>query len=101
MRKIGFWSGFSEKNDKYPDVYDFIDDNWNTEDKQRVLDWLEKHKVKNGGAMGFSVCRICGVNNGSQEFRSKEFIYPEGLIHYIRDHNIRIAELDNVIQEEN
>lgn len=43
---------------------------------------------------GYSPCRICGLNNGSAEYRfaldgETTFIWPEGYMHYIRDHGVR------------
>jgi hypothetical protein len=38
---------------------------------------------------GFSVCRICGKGNGSEEFRHKGWIWPSGLSHYVAEHNVR------------
>lgn len=42
---------------------------------------------------GYSACRVCGLRNGSMEYRltmgDTTFVWPEGYIHYIRDHGVR------------
>ena len=41
---------------------------------------------------GSSTCRLCQCSNGSEEhtliFQEVQFIYPSGLIHYYKDHNV-------------
>ncbi|CAH6420179.1 Hypothetical protein KVN_LOCUS36 [uncultured virus] len=45
---------------------------------------------------GNSKCRICGIENGNEEYKFKknniEFIIPEGLLHYYSDHNVHPSE---------
>ncbi|GIE36219.1 hypothetical protein Ait01nite_092640 [Actinoplanes italicus] len=42
---------------------------------------------------GRSVCRVCGIDNGSTELTDGEyFIWPEGLAHYVEAHNVRLPE---------
>lgn len=42
---------------------------------------------------GWSTCRCCGEENGSQEFKFEKFglrwVWPEGYYHYVEEHNIR------------
>ncbi len=37
---------------------------------------------------GLSPCRICGKLNGAAEYTKEELSFPEGYVHYIRDHNV-------------
>lgn len=37
---------------------------------------------------GYSRCRCCKCPNGSGEYRYKNWLWPEGFIHYIVEHNI-------------
>jgi hypothetical protein len=37
---------------------------------------------------GVSKCRLCGKSNGSLEFDFNGYTWPEGLIHYILEHNV-------------
>jgi hypothetical protein len=41
---------------------------------------------------GKSLCRLCGCQNGSQEFRFDDWVWPEGYRHYITDHYVRPSE---------
>ena len=38
---------------------------------------------------GLSICRLCGRMNGNSSFRLQVWEWPEGLKHYIADHNVR------------
>ena len=40
--------------------------------------------------MRLSPCRICGKPNGSLELTDGELLWPEGLVHYVEDHNVRL-----------
>ena len=42
--------------------------------------------------MGYSPCRICGVDNGAAEYTDGTYVWPEGLAHYIYDHAVRLPE---------
>lgn len=49
---------------------------------------------------GFSSCRICGCMNGSREFLHNGFRWPQGLMHYITEHNVQpSAEFREMINE--
>ncbi len=37
---------------------------------------------------GFSTCRICGHANGSAEYATDHWEWPNGFGHYISDHNV-------------
>jgi hypothetical protein len=37
---------------------------------------------------GYSPCRICDQSNGSREYHYGGWIWPQGYIHYLRDHNV-------------
>ena len=39
-------------------------------------------------AKGWSTCRICNCVNGSREYRTSVAQWPEGLRHYIAEHNV-------------
>ena len=55
---------------------------------------LDGRPVLGGGViyMGHSCCNICGIENGCIEYVLKsdtvEIHIPEGLLHYLKDHNI-------------
>ena len=94
--KIGFWWDDNEEDRQYPKVEQFIDNNLSAEEKKKIVVYLKKGRCVNQ-YLGFSGCRICGKRNGNSEFTDGRFLYPEGLIHYITEHNVRIPELEKYI----
>lgn len=40
------------------------------------------------GYRGSSRCRLCDQSNGSYEYELDGWIWPEGYMHYLRDHNV-------------
>jgi hypothetical protein len=42
--------------------------------------------------MGLSPCRFCGKHNGSLEYTDHVYIWPEGLAHYLTDHQVRLPD---------
>lgn len=53
-----------------------------------LLSRLQDSKAKFVDYRGFSLCRCCGRPNGNREFTYGHFTWPEGLLHYVVDHNI-------------
>jgi len=42
--------------------------------------------------MGLSPCRICGRNNGSLEYTDGTYLWPQGLAHYVDEHEVRLPD---------
>jgi hypothetical protein len=38
---------------------------------------------------GWSNCRVCGCNNGSQDWFKGPFRYPQGYVHYLTNHGFK------------
>jgi hypothetical protein len=38
---------------------------------------------------GSSTCRVCGETNGSSSFTFGGWEWPDGFVHYLRDHGVR------------
>jgi hypothetical protein len=38
---------------------------------------------------GFSLCRLCRVPNGNEEFEYAGYRWPSGFLHYVEIHNVR------------
>ena len=38
---------------------------------------------------GMSICRVCGIQNGSAENHRAGYVWPEGYAHYITEHNVK------------
>ncbi len=59
--------------------------------KKQFLDALDllESKTEAIAYRGFSTCRLCGIPNGCQEFERQGWKWPNGYLHYVRDHDVR------------
>jgi hypothetical protein len=83
---IGYWA--SEQADWWPTPAQFIDEDWNADEREIVADYLLRGFVSRT-YMGYSQCRICGVDNGALELSDGDYVWPEGFAHYVLEHRIR------------
>jgi len=106
----GMYEKYIEEYSMYPDPHDFIDVNfWETLDerfsgfkpswdddvftKADVIEYLSgSHLISCNGFMGWSDCRICSKHNGSHEWTDLVYIFPEGLVHYVEAHDVRLPD---------
>lgn len=91
MKKIeGYWyecDRYDRTGEKYPMPVA------NTIDLSIKKDFIEKlkqiqkisHEIH---YRGFSGCRICNCLNGTFEYEYEDWVWPEGYLHYIQDHNV-------------
>lgn len=86
---IGYWH--SEEEPLWPDPAWFVDDDWATSERGRVLTYL-RGGVTPWVAAGVSWCRFrCeGRWCGSAELSDGRFLWPEGLAHYVERHGVRL-----------
>jgi len=77
---------------KLPRVFDWVDDTWASIERKRVLVYVKDTRFRSTACFGWSTCRICGKENGSADFTDGRWKWPEGLAHYIADHNVRPPE---------
>lgn len=87
LQLIGYWR--NERHPEYPDPHDFVDANWDEDQREVVAGYLDNGTYLRG-FMGLSPCRHCGAPNGSGEFTDGTLVWPEGLAHYVRDHLVRL-----------
>ncbi len=88
LRLIGYWLGPDAPG--WPDVRSFVDPDPDPAERDRVLGFLGGGTVW-VAAGGFSECRFCGALNGSAELTDgTDFVWPEGLAHYVAEHNVRL-----------
>jgi hypothetical protein len=87
---IGYWSGEGAKGWPSPDR--FVDASWNADEREIVAEYIERGFVTRA-CMGLSPCRMCGRPNGALELTDGVYVWPEGLVHYIRDHNVRLPAI--------
>lgn len=86
MKKEGFWYSKHEPNLPRPEQI------WSDKKALHKFLVLLKHTEKKATRKcqkGASKCRICGKNNGSCTFFYKNWTWPDGLIHYVANHNIK------------
>lgn len=93
---IGYWR--SESDPHWPDPQRWVDRSWDGAEREQVADYLDQGQRAPWAAAGTSTCRICGESVGSLEFLDGEYLWPEGLGHYVREHSVRLpqAVLDRV-----
>jgi len=120
LKMIGYWDHSQERKDsftkrryikksvqeysKFPDPNDYIDPdfwleitNYGSRDgipygdleREHIATYLDENPKCNH-YMGYSYCRICGINLGSYERTDGTYIWPVDLSHYIRYHEIRL-----------
>ena len=92
MTQLGYWYSVYQPDLPHPTVNPQIDPTL----RLRAVSWLNNGKLLNS-YRGFSTCRICGCVNGSIELGRDGYVYPEGLVHYITDHNVWLPEFDQIL----
>src|SRR5262245_6831386 len=86
---IGYWGG--ERAESLPSPESFVDPGWDVDERDVVGSYLRRGFVVRA-YLGLSPCRICGGPNGSLELSDGTYIWPEGLAHYVIDHDVRPPE---------
>jgi hypothetical protein len=86
---VGNWRGPDEP--EWPDVRDFVDPEWDAGERAIVSDYLRRGFVVRG-FRGHSECRFCSVPNGSLELTDGTYLWPEGLSHYVSEHDVRLPQ---------
>ena len=75
----------------WPDPRAFIDPTWASSERPVVGEYLERGTLVIE-FRGLSPCRICNRHNGSAELSDGVFCWPEGLAHYVKDHQVRLPD---------
>ncbi len=89
LRLIGYWRG--EQVPQWPNVLDFVDAEWDEDDRHATWQYVLQGTVARVW-MGWSYCRICGVQNGDADLTDGFYMWPEGLAHYVHDHKVRLPD---------
>lgn len=89
IKQEGFW--YSEYEKQYPMPVPFVGE-W--EGKKEFLAKLKETEKNTNKAYykGWSTCRLCKCHNGSFSHQYKSWKWPEGFIHYVRDHNVKPSD---------
>lgn len=89
VKRIGYWG--SSGDDPLPDPAAYVDPAWDEDERLAVASYLANGTIV-AACMGFSTCRLCGTRNGTLEYTDGRFRWPEGLAHYVEDHNVRLPD---------
>jgi hypothetical protein len=95
LQQVGYWGN---GNCAFPDPVTYVDESWDESERGLVAEHLLRGFVARA-YMGYSNCRLCGVQNGSLELTDGVFLWPDGLAHYVQAHAVRLpaAFVDHVI----
>ncbi len=88
---IGYWRAEADSTSDYPDPHDWVDREWDEDERYATWFYFASGTLFRT-YMGYSPCRICGVDNGAAEYTDGTYVWPEGLAHYIYDHAVRLPE---------
>lgn len=86
---IGFWFSKNDIELPFPRINSC---NLSEKDKFKVIKFLNDSDHKKAGTFGYSQCRICGIINGSSDIYDDIFEWPEGLSHYVLEHNVGLPK---------
>ena len=91
LHRIGYWIR-SLDDDIFPPPHEFVS-NDDASVRKIVADYLDAGTMVEAYC-GAAWCRfLCGRRqNGSCELSDGYWIWPEGLSHYVRDHNVRLPQ---------
>lgn len=89
LHRVELRSWRSDEHPELPDPNDFVDPAWDRTEHLLVAQYFRLGTLARA-YMGVSPCRICGALNGSSEYTDGRFLWPEGLAHYIEEHNVRL-----------
>lgn len=91
IRLIGYWH--SDQAPHWPDPARFVDPDWDPLQRATISNYLRTASIPCAAA-GFSWCRFrCGARAlGSAEHTDGTFVWPEGLVHYVESHNVRLPD---------
>jgi len=86
LRLIGYWR--NEQHPELPDPGVLVDESWDDDDRHVVAVYYARGTVARS-FMGYSPCRLCGMNNGAVEYTDGVYAWPEGFVHCIEEQGVR------------
>jgi hypothetical protein len=90
-RLIGYWKavGLDPESERWPDPSWFVDTHWDEQERRAVSMYLKRGEGFTAFG-GPSWCRFCDSDVGSIEVTDGVFDWPEGLVHYVDEHGVRL-----------
>jgi len=89
LRWIGLWH--SDEHPGLPHPETWVDPAWGGWEKREVEYYLSSGSLGRAW-MGYSECRLCGQENGAGEFTDGWYVWPEGLVHYVKAHSVKLPD---------
>ena len=93
MKALGYWH--SDADPELPDPRDFVCRGWLGEERLELIRYLKSGAIFQG-AWGHSWCRFtCGIADiemGSRDLTDGDWVWPEGLSHYVEFHDVMLPE---------
>jgi len=82
-----------------PTPIELVDPNWSADERERVLKYLAAGTIR-AVWYGWADCRMCGKHNGSRDYTDGVYVWPEGLAHYVREHQVKPPQefVDHVLR---
>lgn len=90
---FGFW-GPDEGKPEMPLMTDFVDPDWNLQEKDAVLLYLDRTEVVIVAGIPSVKCSLCGEGIGNPSaFKSDGvWLWPHALAHDVRRHGVRLPD---------
>ena len=88
-RRVGYWR--DDDAPHLPDPSELIDPTWVGDERRLVVAYIGQD-VRTPVGEGCSTCRLCGQPNGFTDLTDGTYVWPEGLAHYVADHDVRLPE---------
>jgi len=105
-KEIGFWSDPSNELTRgLPDPRALVDGSWDSVEREAVTRYLRAGDV-HLWLKGYSWCRFhCGIPNsemGSKTLTDGDYVWPEGLPHYLEVHHVKPPQefVDHVLEKQ-
>src|SRR5436305_9788531 len=91
LKKVGYWK--SADNRRYPKPQWLVRPGWHAGESDQIVGYLRAGNPCLSW-FGASHCRfrVCRQANGSSDFTDGEWIWPEGLAHYLEKHSVILPE---------
>lgn len=105
LKMVGYWpvTALSETS-RYPDPTALVCPRWREQDRAKIAAYLRAGVIHNQWR-GHSYCRFkCGVPHaemGSRCLTDGDWVWPEGLAHYIEQHQVRLPDEFAATMEQN
>jgi hypothetical protein len=93
LKAVGYWRESGARH--WPRPQWLVRKDWQNDDRQRIIAYLRSgHEI--AAYVGHSFCRFdCGIDDfemGNRDLTDGEWIWPEGLAHYIESHSVILPE---------